>query len=215
MGEAVFAEGLCFYKIVSVFIVGTLLGTLVETIFCFLKYGEIMNRGSLVYGPFNIVWGFAFVFATLVYYRYKNRGTGVIFLMGTILGGIYEYVCGWFTEKFFGTKFWDYSDFKFNIGGRTNLAYSACWGVATVVWIEGIYPMLNHGIENIPVWIGTFLCNALMVFLVADMILSVVAIKRYVMRNTEQVPEDEFWERFDERFSDEKMEKIYPHMKIC
>ena len=38
-----------------------------------------------------------------------------------IIGGAYEYVCSAFTELVFGTIFWDYSGFAFNLGGRINL----------------------------------------------------------------------------------------------
>ena len=80
-----------------------------------------MSRSSVIYGPFSIVWGLGCAFLTLLLYRYRNKSDSTIFLAGTLLGGAYEYICSVFTEMVFGTIFWDYSGFAFNLGGRINL----------------------------------------------------------------------------------------------
>ena len=56
----VFAQGCGFYKVFLLFSIGSLLGDIIETIFCRLKMGVWMSRSSLVWGPFSIMWGFAF-----------------------------------------------------------------------------------------------------------------------------------------------------------
>lgn len=119
----VFAEGCCFYKLFSLFFIGAFLGDITETIFCRITAGVWMSRSSVIYGPFSIVWGLGCAFLTLLLYRYRNKSDGSIFLAGTLLGGAYEYICSVFTEMVFGTIFWDYSGFAFNLGGRINLLY--------------------------------------------------------------------------------------------
>ena len=52
---------------------------------------------------------------TAVLYRQKDKSDGKIFIAGTFLGGAYEYLCSVFTELVFGTVFWDYSGFAFNL----------------------------------------------------------------------------------------------------
>ena len=88
------------------------------SIFCRITMGYWMSRSSVVWGPFSIVWGLAMVVATSLLYNYRNRSSSFIFAMGTVLGGVYEYLCSVFTEIVFGKIFWDYSGFLFNIGGR-------------------------------------------------------------------------------------------------
>ena len=109
-----------------------------------------MSRSSVIYGPFSIVWGLGCAFLTLLLYRYRNKSDSTIFLAGTLLGGAYEYICSVFTEMVFGTIFWDYSGFAFNLGGRINLLYCFFWGIAAVVWLKLIYPKLSGCIEKIP-----------------------------------------------------------------
>ena len=102
----VFAEGCSFYKIVLLFIIGAFLGDITETIFCRITAGVWMSRSSLVWGPFSIVWGLAIALVTVLLYRYKDSSDRFLFLMGTVLGGAYEYLCSVFTEMMFGTVFW-------------------------------------------------------------------------------------------------------------
>ena len=98
----VFAQGCGFYKVFLLFSIGSLLGDIIETIFCRLKMGVWMSRSSLVWGPFSIVWGFAFASVTLLLYRYKDRSDSFLFLTGTFLGGAYEYLCSVLSEIVFG-----------------------------------------------------------------------------------------------------------------
>lgn len=216
----VFALGCSFYKLVSLFLIGAFLGDIIETIFCWITMGRLMSRSSVVYGPFSIVWGLACALLTAMLYRYKNKSFVSIFLAGTILGGVYEYICSVFTEIVFGTIFWDYSGFTFNLGGRVNLFYCLFWGVAAVVWLKIIYPFLSGLIEKLPVRFGTIFCNIMIVFMVFNMLISSFALARYTERNTSETVVQESslekaWNTFlDSHFTDERMERIYPNAKI-
>lgn len=226
--QAVFAKGCSFYKLVALFFIGAFLGDITETIFCLLTTGVLMSRSSVVYGPFSIVWGLGCALLTLFLYRYRNKSDRYIFLAGTLLGGAYEYVCSVFTELAFGTVFWDYSGFAFNLGGRINLLYCFFWGIAAVVWLKMIYPKLSDLIERLPVRAGKILCNCLIVFMIFNMILSSLALARYTQRQTDNSqaeaagtsssdaePEENPLAAFlDAHFPDERMERIYPNAKL-
>jgi hypothetical protein len=116
------------------FVIGAFLGDMVETVFCRVTAGVWMSRSSLVWGPFSVVWGLALVLATVLLRQEKDRSDRYLFAFGTVMGGVYEYVCSAVTELLFGTVFWDYSKFKFNLGGRINLLYCFFWGIAAVIW---------------------------------------------------------------------------------
>ena len=122
-----FAEGCGFYKLVWLFLIGALLGDLVETVFCRFTLGWWMSRSSVVYGPFSVVWGMGCALLTAFLYKYKDKSDRYIFFYGTVVGGAYEYLCSVVTELVFGTTFWDYSSLPFNLGGRINLLYCFFW----------------------------------------------------------------------------------------
>lgn len=219
----VFAQGCSFYKLVSLFFIGAFLGDITETIFCYFTMGRLMSRSSVVYGPFSIVWGLGCALLTALLYRYKNKNYLYIFAAGTILGGAYEYICSVFTELVFGTIFWDYSGFTFNLGGRINLLYCFFWGIAAILWLKFIYPFLSHQIEKLPKRFGTVLCNVLIVFMIFNALMSSAALARYTERNTPdpavQTEEVPAWQKtvndfLDSRFTDQRMERIYPNAKI-
>lgn len=211
----VFARGCSFYKLVSLFFIGAFLGDITETIFCYATTGVLMSRSSVVYGPFSIVWGLGCMLATLFLYRYRNKSDRYIFMAGTLLGGVYEYVCSVFTELVFGTVFWDYSEFAFNLGGRINLLYCFFWGIAAVVWLKIIYPRLSNLIEKLPLRTGKILCNCLIVFMIFNMAISSMALARYTERNTTAPEAPNSLAAFlDEHFPDERMERIYPNAKL-
>lgn len=217
--STVFAEGCSFYKLTALFFIGAFLGDITETIFCLITTGVLMSRSSVVYGPFSIVWGLGCSLLTLFLYRYRDKSDRHIFLAGTLLGGAYEYICSVFTEVVFGTVFWDYSGFAFNLGGRINLLYCFFWGIAAVIWLKIIYPPLSRLIEKIPKHTGIVLFNCLIVFMVINMAVSSLALARYTERHTAETPaaktESSALDFFlDRHFDDERMERIYPNAKL-
>ena len=211
----VFAVGCSFYKLVCLFFLGSFLGDITETIFCYVTAGELMSRSSVVYGPFSIVWGFGCVLLTAILYQYRTRSDGYIFLFGTVLGGAYEYFCSVFTELVFGTVFWDYSKIPFNLGGRINLLYCFFWGIAAVVWLKVLYPLFSGWIETIPKKAGIVLTWIMIVFMIFNMAVSAFAMARYSARNTTGAEASTSLDIFmDEHFPDERMERIYPNAII-
>ena len=209
--KTVFAYGCGFYKLVVLFFVGAFVGDIIETIFCRITMGEWMSRSSVVWGPFSIVWGLAIAAATLMLYKYKDRSDGFLFLIGTGLGGAYEYLCSVFTEIVFGKVFWDYSDIPFNLGGRINLLYCFYWGIAAVVWFKLIYTRLSKVIEKIPVKFGKITTWILVVFMIANVLMSCFALTRYDQRE-KGIDAKQSWQVWlDKHYDDEKMMRIYPN----
>ena len=209
--EGKFAEGCGFYKLFWLFLTGAFLGDITETIFCRLTSGVWMSRSSLVWGPFSIVWGLAIAIATALLYKDREKPDRHIFLIGTFLGGTYEYVCSVFTELVFGQVFWDYSNIPFNLGGRINLLYCFFWGIAAVVWIKLLYPRFSEWIERIPKIAGYIATWILVVFMTADMLVSSAALIRYNERNGGPAAESGWEQIIDTNFDDEKMHRIYPN----
>ena len=210
----VFAEGCGFYKLFMLLVIGAFLGDIVETLYCFAMSGEWMSRSSLVWGQFSLVWGVAMCMATAMLYRYKGRSDGFLFAIGFLLGGAYEYFCSVLTETLFGTVFWDYSKYPFNLGGRINLLYCFFWGIAAVIWLKKVYPLLSNLIEKLPMKAGKIITWALVVFLSVDVLVTCAAMMRQQERKTSPEPDNVIEECLDEMFPDEWMEKRYRNMKV-
>ena len=85
----------------------------------FIKSGTWQNRSALIYGPFNLVYGLGSVLFMISLYRVRNLW--VVFILGTFLGGFFEYMISWLQEIIFHTTSWDYSNHFLNFDGRTSL----------------------------------------------------------------------------------------------
>ncbi|MEG1850039.1 MAG: hypothetical protein RR197_05725, partial [Oscillospiraceae bacterium] len=60
-----FASGLNLYKLFWVFFIGCFLGVVLETAWFLLTRFQLVNRTGLIYGPFNLIYGFGAVLMTL------------------------------------------------------------------------------------------------------------------------------------------------------
>lgn len=208
-----FAAGCSPYKIILLFFIGAFLGDITETIFCRVTGGEWMSRSSVVWGPFSIVWGLAIAMVTQLLYRYKDKPASWLFVMGTLLGGAYEYLCSVFTEVVFGAVFWDYSAIPFNLGGRINLLYCFFWGIAAVIWMRYGYPLVLRGMKKVRSRVRPWMTVLLAVFMAVNMLTSALALARYDARTSGEAPKSSIDMLLDAHFDDARMERIYPNAK--
>ncbi len=207
-----FAKGLNGYKLLLVCFIGSFFGVIIEMLWCLVSRGYIESRAGLVYGPFNLLYGFGAVVLTVTLYKFRNRGAWISFLGGIIVGSVVEYVCSWGQELVFGTRSWDYSKMPFNINGRICLLYSIFWGILGVLWIKNLYPRMAKLILKIPNRVGKICTWVLLAFFVVNTVMSGIALTRWSQRNAGIPAANTFWQTIDERFPDERMEKVYANM---
>lgn len=207
-----FAKGLNGYKLLLVCFIGSFFGVIIEMLWCLVSRGYIESRAGLVYGPFNLLYGFGAVVLTVTLYKFRNRGAWISFLGGIIVGSVVEYFCSWGQEFVFGTRSWDYSKMPFNINGRICLLYSIFWGILGVLWIKNLYPRMAKLILKIPNRVGKICTWVLLAFFVVNTVMSGIALTRWSQRNAGIPAANTFWQTIDERFPDERMEKVYANM---
>ncbi len=209
-----FAKGNNFYKMFWVFVFGCFLGVVIEVIWAFVMYGKMESRQGLVYGPFNLVYGFGALIFTMVLVKLNLKsGLGII-IVGSIMGGIFEYACSVIQEFVTGSVSWDYSDFYFNLNGRINLIYCIFWGLLAFGWYKFLFPGFSDLIEKIPNKIGVIGTWIVLVFFVFNTIVSALAVYRTCLRQNNIPPANAFEEFLDRRFTDERMHEIYPNMSF-
>ncbi len=210
----VFARGICLDKLIWVFFIAALGGDLIETLYVWLTTGILMSRSSVLYGTFSIVWGAGAAILTLVLHGLTDKEDRWIFLAGFFLGGTYEYLCSVLSEVLFGTTFWDYSDMRFNIGGRTNLLFCLFWGILSLIWVKICYPKVSSLIEKIPPLAGKIMTWTFVALMVCDLAISALAMMRYVDRAAGDEADNAVEVFLDEQYPDEFIEWTWPNMNI-
>ena len=203
-------ERLRYREILWIYLISSFLGCLVEMVFCRFSMGYWMNRSSLVIGPFSMVWGLGILLCTVLLRRLQDRPVWQIFLLGTVVGAVFEYVCSVATEMAFGMIFWDYLEFQFNVGGRINLGFSFLWGVAAVIWIKLLYKPISRFVNFLIDRSGKWLSVAALIFLFADIVISCMALSRYTAREENPVQSSSTDALMDKLFPDSIMGWIYP-----
>lgn len=211
-----FAKGLNIYKLLLICFIGSFAGVIVELIWCFITNGYLESRSGLVYGPFNLLYGVGATALTVVLYKYRNRSSWFSFFGGLIIGSVLEYICSWAQELVFGSRSWDYSHLPLNLNGRICLQYSFFWGLLGVLWIKNIYPRMAKLILKVPNRAGKIATIVLSVFFAVNSIVTCVAIFRWTQRINDYNTDSSgvFWEFVDERFPDERMERIFANMEF-
>ncbi len=211
--EKPFAFGFCFAKLFYLFVIGSFLGTVFETVWALFAEGHFEMRVGMVYGPFIPVYGGGACLLTAVLYKLYKLSDTVIFVISAFVGAFFEYICSWAQEMIFGTVSWDYSGTLLNLDGRTNLMFALIWGFLGLVWVRYIYPFASKLIEKIPVKVGTILTMVLLVFMLVDGFMTTTAVYRWNQRINGVEASNRFEEYLDYEFNDEKMRFLFPHMQ--
>ena len=89
--------GISIWKIFSYFIIYSILGYIIETIFGIITMGEWQSRQSFLYGPFLGIYGIGAVFI-LIFSKYFNKNNIILFLGGYIIGTLTEYIFSFLIE---------------------------------------------------------------------------------------------------------------------
>lgn len=130
------------------FIIYSLLGWLIESIFCAFIDKKFINRGFLI-GPYCPIYGVGAIIMTLYLTQYKDNPI-TVFLLASILCSILEYLTSYIMEKIFKTRWWDYSNHKFNLNGRICLSNTLGFGFLSLVVIYITNPFFFHLIDIVP-----------------------------------------------------------------
>ena len=81
-----------------------------------------------------------------------------------------------------------------------------------MLWIKNIYPRMAKIILRIPNRAGNILTWCLTAFLVFNAVVTFLAVDRWSERLNGVPAENGFWEFIDDRFPNERMEKIFANM---
>lgn len=200
-------------KIFFIFMIGSTIGYIVEMIVAFIQEGHFESRQGVLYGPFTPVYGIGILVFYMFFNRIKTREKKKIFLLAMLLGGITEYLCSFLQEKIFGTISWDYSNWILNINGRTTLIHCTYWGIAGILYVTYIEPILPK-IEEITRKNGTkILACGMAILMFFNITISSLAAIRQKYRNENIKPQNKLEEFLDEKYPDEYMDKIFANKK--
>ena len=196
------------YKMFWVFFIGCIIGYIMEVSLHLIQTHSFQTRQGLIYGPFAPVYGLVMLSFYLILPKIKHLYN--IFFISALLGGITEYLCSYFQERFFGTISWDYSNLFMNINGRTSIMYCVLWGILGIVFIKIVYPYLERMFDRVKINLVTKAVTIFAVlFMIFNISISSMAAKRQYERRKKIAAENQIDVFLDKYYPDEFMNKVF------
>ena len=229
-------NGISIWRILAYFIIYSVAGYIIETLYGMITKGVWESRQSFLYGPFCGIYGLGAVVMILCLHKFPKK-YNVLFAGGFVVGSIIEYVVSLFGEFVLGVKWWDYSNMPLNLNGRICVYFSVFWGFLGIYLIAS----LNPKVDKIINWIKskfktqkalkTFVVTVFTLLMV-DCIATAFAIEfflvRMIVKNDLNVADKELvQEQYDKIYGnenlskfiytfwgDKKMIRTFPNLKI-
>ena len=136
-------NGISIWRILAYFIIYSVAGYIIETLYGMITKGVWESRQSFLYGPFCGIYGLGAVVMILCLHKFPKK-YNVLFIGGFIVGSIVEYAISLFGELILGVKWWDYSNMPLNINGRICVYFSVFWGFLGIYLIASLNPKVDR-----------------------------------------------------------------------
>ena len=164
---------IAFSEFFLLFVSCSFIGWILECLLLLYQEKRLINRGFLT-GPMIPLYGVGAVSIVYLLGSFKSSPI-LLFLTATILSAVIEYLTSVILEKVFHTRWWDYSNEKYNINGRLNIVTLVAFGFFGLVLIYGYYPLFCKVLSLIPKTIIYIMTFILFVIVLIDSSLSLMA----------------------------------------
>lgn len=154
------------------FILYSFIGWVIEGCYTVVTEKRFATK-SFLNAPLKPMYGFAPII--LLECVNPNASIGFIVFLSFIIPSVVELISGIFLKKFFGEKWWDYSNMKFNIKGFICLKFSVYWIALCMILIYIIHPLVYSFYKNIYfIWNNIYLLAT--IYIIYN-IISVIVLK--------------------------------------
>lgn len=227
--------GFSIWRLLGYFIIYSILGYIIETLFGVATKGVIESRKSFLYGPFCGIYGIGAIIMILCLQPFK-KNNNTLFWGGFFVGSVVEYVISWIGEMIFHVIWWNYSDMPLNINGRVCVFFSIFWGLLGIYLVSYVNPKVDKIINWFKIKISGKVLKQLellvLLFVVFDCFITAYALKMffirmvtendlnienkdYISKKYDEIYENENKSKFIFKYFDnEKMLKTFPNLKL-
>lgn len=158
------------------FFIYSVVGWIYESLLFSFEEKKFINRGFLN-GPYCPVYGFGALLDILLIGRIDNFA--LLFLAGILITCSLEYMTAVLLENIFHAKWWDYSNYKFNLQGRVCLIGALVFGLFTVVLIKVIHPFISMQTDMLTDTALSGISLIIVLAVITDAIYTVVHLKGF------------------------------------
>lgn len=154
------------YHLIAAFIIYSVLGWFVESVYMSFCNHRLTNRG-FAKGPFCPIYGFGAVIGYLVLNPLSGHYV-TLYLTGAFLATTFEYLVGIMMQKLLGEVWWDYTEKPMNYKGIICLESTIAWGFYAVIITMFLHERVLHLIDAMDMAYGRILCIVILVIVTVD-----------------------------------------------
>ena len=209
MKQNTMTKPIAYENMFWLFMIGSVLGVILEGIWCLIRTGHWETHVVSMWGPFCIIYGFGAVGLYLGSVRLKNKSLITQFLVFSLIAAVFEYACSWVLEYWLHMKAWDYSRHFLNIEGRVSLKMTVLWGALGIVFSRWLVPVIDKMFDRMQAKFWKAACIFMSVFLAVNLSLTAMCLVRWRDRHEGITPKNRVERVIDETYDDNKMEKRF------
>lgn len=171
------------------FLFYSFVGWMYESILVSCQQHRLVNRGFLN-GPLCPIYGTGAILGVAILGNVRNPV--IIFLISMVGATILEYTTSWVMEQLFHARWWDYSNFRFNLQGRVCLLGALIFGLGGVGVVLGSQPYVERVTDMIPLPMLHTLVTVLALITIIDLAVTVAGMLEFeqVLDSVAQVVQD-------------------------
>lgn len=169
-------EKFSFFSWFLLFILYSCMGWIIEVIKVKIDDKKWINRGFLI-GPYCPIYGISALIMANYLSNYKDNIV-TVFILALFVCCVVEYLVSFIMEKLFKTRWWDYSENKFNLEGRICLENCVYFGILGVILVYFINPSLIRIINNMNVGYLKIISTITLIYFIFDVFLSFFIINK-------------------------------------
>ena len=154
------------YHLIAAFIIYSVLGWFVESVYMSFCNHRLTNRG-FAKGPFCPIYGFGAVIGYLVLNPLSGHYV-TLYLTGAFLATTFEYLVGIMMQKLLGEVWWDYTEKPMNYKGIICLESTIAWGFYAIIITMFLHERVLHLIDAMDMVYGRILCIVILAIVTVD-----------------------------------------------
>lgn len=165
-----------FYHFANWFLLYSMLGWLVESIYISFCFKKLTNRG-FVRGPICPIYGVGFLGAYFIF-RPVSHNYFLVYILGSLCGTVLEFLTAQVMLKIFGAVWWDYKEKPFNYKGILCLESTIAWGFYAIFLFAFIHRGISWLADSYSIRVGKLLVITAFTYYVIDFVYCILKAKK-------------------------------------
>ena len=197
-----------FSDIFWLFIFASLIGVILEGLYCLIKFGKWETHVVSIYGHFCIIYGFGVIFYYIFNQYFTEKNVIIKFFAYAFLGTFVELICGLVLDYGLNMYAWSYHNSFLNYHGYICLYMFVVWGIFGIVF-EKITPYIDKLLEKTQNKFFKLIYPYFLIFMIFNLIFTGICIVRWAQRHNGDEASNALERYIDKKYDDKYMSKRF------